>query len=80
VIFNLYAYRDRKAGNYTTPFASQNDETAKRDFLIMSKKPENVYIAPDIELYGLGSVDTDTGELLGYEKPKYIIGGVENAE
>lgn len=80
MIFNLYAYRDRKAGNYTTPFASQNDETAKRDFLIMSKKPENRYIAPDIELYALGYINTDTGELTGYEKPEFIEGGVENAE
>lgn len=28
----LYSIRDRKAGTYGTPFASFNDDTAKRDF------------------------------------------------
>ena len=73
MINKLYSMRDRKSGMYGVPFASFNDETAKRDFNAFCKQPQNVYLASDMELYYLGEFETTTGELKSIENKPYFL-------
>lgn len=71
---NLYTIRDRKASTYGTPFASFNHETAIRDFKGFCAQAQNVYLAPDLELYFIGTFESETGEVnMAHDKPEFLI-------
>lgn len=55
----LYCYRDRKAGVYSMPFAQHNEATAKRYFDYLCQHSDNQEYAADLELYKVGTFDTD---------------------
>lgn len=77
----LYSIYDRKSGNYGVPFASFNDDTAKRDFNGFCKQPQNVYLADDLELYYVGTFSSRTGEVKDIPaKPEFLLsyGGLVN--
>lgn len=71
----IYTMRDRKSGIYGNPFLSHNDDTAKRDFDAFCGLEQNKYISGDMELYALGSFDSETGIIEDYA-PEFIKGGV----
>lgn len=76
MIINAFAIRDVKANCYQTPFFSYNSETAKRDFMILLRRPEYLGIESDYELYALGAFDTESGCFEDVMKPDFIVGGV----
>lgn len=67
----LYAYRDRKSGEYSMPFAQHNKETAKRYFCYLCKNSDNQEYAQDLELYKIGDYETERGIIFGHE-PEYV--------
>lgn len=72
----IYSVRDRKTGEYAHPFISHNDETAKRDFWTTCNANKNPFVhTDDWELYGLGDFNTESGEVLGADKPIFILDG-----
>lgn len=74
MLVKMFTMRDRKSAMYGNPFVSHNEQTAKRDFNAFCRLPENQYLSGDMELYSLGTFDSDTGELISY-KPEFICGG-----
>lgn len=76
MITKLYTIRDRKSGIYGTPFGSFNDDTAIRDFKGFCNQAQNVYLADDLELYYVGYFESDTGEVLGSDKPEFLFSSV----
>lgn len=56
----LYVVYDRVSGTFGMPVAIQNDNAAKRAFLSQQKGQP---YSDDMELYGIGSYDPDTGTL-----------------
>ena len=76
MITKLYTIRDRKSGIYGTPFGSYNNDTAIRDFRGFCNQAQNVYLADDLELYFVGDFNSDSGEVLRFDKPEFICNGV----
>lgn len=76
MITKLYTIRDRKSGIYGTPFGSYNHDTAIRDFRGFCQQASNVYLADDLELYYLGTFDSDSGALTGVDKPEFLLNSV----
>lgn len=74
MLTNLYTMRDRKSGIYGNPFVSYNDKCAIRDFDAFCNLQQNSYLADDMELYKLGTFESDTGEIISY-KPEFLKGG-----
>lgn len=74
---NLYAFRDRKANIYGTPFVSPNHSVAKREFNAFCNQTPNIYLAEDMELYFLGVFDNETGEVFGASKPEFMFNYVK---
>lgn len=72
MISKMYVIRDRKGGFYGTPFCSQNDDTAARDFLGFCRMPQNEYLADDLELFYVGDFDSESGEITSPGKPVYM--------
>lgn len=72
MISKVYVMRDRKAGFYGTPFFSQNDATATRDFFGFCRMPQNEYLADDLELYYVGEFDSESGEITSLRKPVFL--------
>lgn len=72
MISPLYVIRDRKSAIYGTPFVAPNDSCAEREFVAFCSQPSNTYIAEDLELYRVGTVDNETGVILGEEKPVFM--------
>lgn len=79
MIVNAYTIYDRKSGIFGNPFFSQNHDTAIRDFTAFCNLPQNNYIAPDLELYAVGTFDSDCGFLsnVNYSKPMFLINYVD---
>lgn len=68
----MYTIRDRKSGIYGTPFVAPNDACAEREFKAFCNLPNNIYIAEDCELYKVGTVDNETGEVVGLTFPEFM--------
>lgn len=71
MIYSVYLYYDRVAGEYSSPRLEINVGTAKRNFNAACKA--NLVIGVDMELYYLGSFDSSKGcfvELL--DKPSFV--------
>lgn len=71
MIIRLYSVYDRVARVYAEPFVSVNDATAARAFNLASSSPDNMlYAAPqDYQLWYLGALDNNSGELLSSDVP-----------
>ncbi|QCS36303.1 nonstructural protein [Capybara microvirus Cap1_SP_223] len=68
--------RDRKANTYIgDPFASVNDDTARRTFTSICNHPQNTWLAPDYELFCVGSLSCESGEISPCHE--YITAGCE---
>lgn len=69
MLVRLYSVYDRVANVYAEPFTAVNDATAARSFVIAQSNPESMlYAAPqDFQLWYLGSLDNNSGELLAYD-------------
>lgn len=80
--YYVYIMFDKKAGLYSSPFISQNDETAKRTFLTMCAEGYKGFVE-DLELYKTAVYNCERGIIEGFEKPEFLIpgyvrGGVDN--
>lgn len=73
MITKLYTIRDRKSGIYGTPFGSFNHDTAIRDFQAFCNQVQNQYLADDLELYYIGSFESNTGEMKSQEKAEFLV-------
>lgn len=64
---NIYSIKDCKSGRFITPFAHQNDNTAKRELKlgINSKDKKVIYAAypEDFQLFRLGQFDEVQGKI-----------------
>lgn len=71
MLIRLYSVYDRVAQIYAEPFTAVNDATAARSFTIAQSSPESMlYASPgDFQLWYLGSMDNNSGELLTYDDP-----------
>ena len=67
---------DDKAKFFSTPFFSQNEEVAIRDFVDILQNKDNPMSSNrnDYSLVSLGTFDADTGVLIAKE-PKTIFNG-----
>ena len=72
MLIRLYSVYDRVACLYADPFSSPNDATAARAFTIAQSNPESMlYASPqDYQLWYIGSLDNNSGELLSYDAPE----------
>lgn len=73
MITKLYTIRDRKSCMYGSPFGSYNNDTAIRDFQGFCNQVQNQYLADDLELYYIGSFDSDFGCIQGPDKPEFLV-------
>nr|DAI99412.1 MAG TPA: DNA binding protein [Microviridae sp.] len=69
MLIRLYSVYDRVAQVYSEPFSAVNDATALRSFTIAQSSPESMlYSSPaDFQLWYIGSLDNNSGELLSYD-------------
>ena len=69
MLIRLYSVYDRVAQVYADPFSSPNDATAARSFTLAQSSPDTMlYSSPqDYQLWYLGSLDNNSGELLAYD-------------
>lgn len=67
LIFSVY---DRVAGSFSEPFVSPKKELAIRKFnYVMQSAP---MVASDCDLYHIGYLDCDTGEITPV-KPEFVL-------
>lgn len=66
MIRSLYSVRDVKAQTFCNPFASLNDQTARRDFAHAAQdKTHGIGQNPeDYSLYLVGTFDDESGEIV----------------
>lgn len=71
MLIRLYSIYDRVACVYADPFVSVNDATAARAFTIALASPDTMlYASPqDYQLWYIGSLDNNSGELLSFDDP-----------
>lgn len=71
MLIRLYSIFDRVARVYADPFVSINDATAARSFTLAQSSPDTMlYASPaDYQLWYIGSLDNNSGELLSYDDP-----------
>ena len=60
---NIYSIKDEVSEEFSTPFYSKNNDTAKRDFYNVIDNPETLYGATpkDFKLFHLGSWNNESG-------------------
>ena len=70
----IYTILDTVSEEYSTPFYSKNDDTAKRDFYNVIDNPETLYgsTPKDFKLYRVGSWDNETGLINALESVQFI--------
>ena len=75
MIYKLYAIKDTKVG-FMPPFIQVNDGVAVREFknIVNDKSGVVAVNYQDMELYYLGSINLENGEISD-TTPKFIING-----
>lgn len=74
-MFYMYSIYDRCAGVYGQPVFCHNDMVAKRDFTRFCQSEQAAFMSADLQLYKVGSFDSDTGEVVPC-KPELVSSGV----
>ena len=71
---NIYSILDNVSKEFSTPFYSKNDDTAKRDFYNVIDNPETLYGSSpkDFKLYRLGSWNNETAFISALKSPEFI--------
>lgn len=69
---HLYAIYDRVAMQFQAPFVAVNDGTAIRMFVANCKHPDLAYLCSDMDLYKVGKMTVDTGEIITDGKPDFL--------
>lgn len=70
MIFNLYSTYDRVAGVYGEIFLAAKDALAIRRFNFVMKNA--AMVSADCDLYCLGTYDSETGIIVGFDKPQFV--------
>lgn len=79
MLYNLYTVKDNKVG-YGDVFCRVNDGLAKREFSLMVNRDEHMKpIAQDLELYCLGTYESDNGKITAKE-PRFLTSGTAEAK
>lgn len=75
---NIYTIRDDKASFYGTPFFSANDDVATRSFMRLTSDMNSIVseYPADFALYKIGNFNEDTGDIVGFDAPEFIINAV----
>lgn len=76
MIYPMYSILDKKAGEFTTPFAQHNNDTAKRYFRYITGNNNSVP-ASDCELYCVGKYDSVHGVFTPVTPLEFIEKGVD---
>lgn len=74
---SMYTYYDKKAGFYNIPFYAQNDDIAVRNATIFANQKDNAILAEDLELYCVGSFDSESGVIVAFNKPRFVKNLIE---
>lgn len=62
MIMNIYALRDRVAGQFRSVTLDEKDEVSKRNLSFsVNNNPQLAFMSKDLELCCIGSMDTDNG-------------------
>lgn len=74
MILNIYAVHDKKALCYLNMFYRSHDGEALRSFADDIAEPKCPFAKhpEDYSLFKLGTVDTNSGEIIGCQVPKFI--------
>lgn len=73
----LYSIYDKKACLFATPFASHNNQTAKRQFPFIINNFEQYQIGKeDMDLYFVGEIDYNTG-VISPVQPDFLCNFME---
>lgn len=73
MLHNVYAVRDKLAG-FGAPILDQSDALAKRNFAVGLRRAGNSDIAADLDLFLIGTFDSDSGTLSPC-LPSFVISG-----
>ncbi len=68
----LFTYYDRAAGIYSAPILSVNRPVAIRNFVNVMSHQDNSVVCRDMELYEIGSFDSETAEIESC-KPSLVV-------
>ena len=73
----IYSIYDVKAEFYSTPWYSDNDETAQREFMRVVQDPQSAINAfpADYSLFFIGEFYSDTGHINVESVPEFILDG-----
>ena len=76
----IYSIFDTVSNEFSTPFYSKNNETAKRDFHNVIDNPETIYGATpqDFKLYKLGTWNNETGFIKAPKVPEFVSEAITN--
>lgn len=80
----LYAVKDIKAAKFDRPFPLINDQVCIRSFRVMCNNKETEFgqYPEDYDLYLVGELNEDTGELVSnvqfITNGQSLVGGVDN--
>lgn len=77
---NLYSVKDTKLGKFGMPFTAPNDEIAKRNLIATIRAGDNniAEFPEDFQLFKIGSMNDDTGELT--TDVKFLANAIEYKE
>lgn len=71
LLFSIY---DRVSGSYSVPLCFENDAVAKRAFpSICVNHPQYKMFPEDLDLFKVGSYDTNSGIILALERPEFVM-------
>lgn len=73
MIVKLYSTYDTLSRIYSVPFASPTDSSAKRSFINAMSSPDYKLVALDTDLYCVGTINTETGKVIGNELPEFVL-------
>lgn len=82
MIMKMYTVFDRKAAVHMTPFTARSDGEASRMLLesMLGGQSKLMQFHSDYHLYGIGTFDDNTGEIIGPDHPEPVISVTELVE
>lgn len=80
MVIGLFSMKDNLNG-FMNCFPEQNSDMAKRGFLhgLANAQPDSLFYSnpQDYSLFRVGDFDTDSGQIIAYPTPEFIVGGTK---
>lgn len=74
MITNIYALRDRVAGQFTSVTLDMKDEVAKRNLSYsVNNNSQLAFMSKDLELCCIGTLDTESGSVLPVQPIRLVV-------